>query len=437
MKFLSRFRVAALCALGCVFLAMVGTIGPVQRAVSQGMAQIINLAGTEQISLGYPCTVSCFVTSATLANYSQATPGGNAENALVGGDATTNLFQRGSSVVLATPAAVAYTADRWVAWGGTNTPVTVASATDAPQNYGKSFKVTKASGAGVVQVCVGQEITTQNSYRFQGLATEFDFHAKALAGFSAASKNLAVYVITGTGTDEGTANGAFSINAGGGSSTPWTGPVVAGGTTGYLIPITTTWARYGVVVPIPATSTEIMVAICYTPVGTGGSTDGFEFTGAQVVPNASLTSVAGTAGAILGVNDTRAKAFLRRAASEERLLQLTYYYQLNDPAATASVGTCQVITANSAAVCLVPLPVTMRAAPTITAPGSNTAFAITAANGAANVCTALAVTTSSTVPQPGGMISVTCTPTSNIAITVPSQLIGDAQAFNINASAEL
>jgi hypothetical protein len=437
MKIFSRFRVVALCAFAGAFVALLGTVGPVQRAVSQGMVQVTNLAGTEQISLGYPCTVSCFATSATLANYSQATAGGNSENALVGGDATTNLFQRGSSTVLATPAAVAYTADRWVAWGGTNTPVTVASATDAPQNYGNSFKVTKASGAGVVQVCIAQEITTQNSYRFQGLTAEFDIHAKALGGFSAVGKNLAVYVLTGTGTDEGTANGAFSLNAGGGSSTPWTNPILFGGTGGFLIPITTTWARYGVVVPIPATATEIMVAICYTPVGTGGATDGFEFTGAQFVPNVSLTSVAGSAGAVLGVNDTRAKAFLRRPASEERLLQLTYYYQLNDPAATASVGICQVITANSAAVCLVPLPVTMRAAPTITAPGAHTAFAITAANGAANVCTALTVTTSATVPQPGGMISVTCAPTSNIAITVPSQLIGDAQAFNINASAEL
>src|ERR1700723_1754378 len=166
MKFLSRFRVAALCALGCVFLAMLGTIGPVQRAIGQGMQQITNLTGTEQISLNYPCTVSCFVTSQTLSAYALSIAGANNENALVGGDATTNLFQRGTSVALASPAAVAYTADRWFAWGGTSTPVTVTKqtgATDITAAYGASFRVNKPSGARVGQICIGQEGDTGTS----------------------------------------------------------------------------------------------------------------------------------------------------------------------------------------------------------------------------------------------------------------------------------
>jgi hypothetical protein len=389
MKLFSRFRVAALCALGGVFLALLASVGPVQRAVSQGMQQITNLTGTEQISLNYPCTVSCFVTTQTLSAYGLSIAGGNNENALVGGDATTNLFQRGTSVALASPAAVAYTADRWFAWGGTNTPITVTKqtgATDITQDYGASIRVNKPSGAGVVPICIGQEVETVNSIRFQGQVTEFDFHAKAGAGFSAASSNLAVYVLTGTGTDEGSVNGAFSINAGGGGASGWTGAAVLGGTTGYLVPITTSFARYTVVFPIPATATEIAVAVCYTPVGTGGATDWFEFTGAQLVPNVSLTTQAGTAGAVLAANAGNARAFLRRPVGVETDLQQRYAYAINEGTITAGsiiLGGGTALGTSTTCSIEVRFPTTMRAAPTYTNALSATTFKLVSASQAA------------------------------------------------------
>lgn len=384
-------------ALALAVLAALGTVGPVQRAISQGMQNFTGLVGTEQISLNYPCTVSCYVTSAQLAGFGQSQVGNNPENALVAGDATNNLFQRGTSVVIASPAAVAYTADRWFAWGGTNTPVTVAQDLTTPSpNFGASYKVTKASGAGVVQVCVGQEVETVNSYRFQGQTAEFDIHLQALAGFSAVSSNIAIYILTGTSSDEGSVAAAFSINAGGGGGAGWTGGAVLGGTPGYLIPITTTWGRYTVAAPIPLTATEIAVAVCYTPVGTGGATDGFRFAGAQLVPNSALTALAGANGARITTAGL-AKSFLRRPQAQETDLQLRYsWLAVNEAASTAAVFGYCAGTGTTAAHCYFAFPVPMRAAPATTfgSVAAGTLVADVETAGAADTVTGVALTAS-------------------------------------------
>ncbi len=53
--------------LTVAIVALLGTIGPVQRVVAQGMVNFSPLAGTEQISLNYPCTVSCYITTNQIA----------------------------------------------------------------------------------------------------------------------------------------------------------------------------------------------------------------------------------------------------------------------------------------------------------------------------------------------------------------------------------
>lgn len=382
-------------------------IGAIVGAGAIALAQTISIPTVQAIGPtdlfqdvvgGVPVAGNVYASAAQLGNYSATLPGNNAENALVGGDATTNLFQRTTSVAIASPGTLAYTADRWAAWGGTNSPVTVSKqtgATDITSGFGASFRVNKPSGAGVVQICVGQEIESVNTYRFQGNTAQFVFHAKAGSTFSAASSNLAVYVLTGTTADEGTSNGAFSINAGGGSSTPWTGAALLGTSTGYLIPITTGWARYGVAVPIPSTAIEMMVAICYTPVGTGTSTDWFEFTGAQLVPDSSLTTFAGSAGALFNPNDSRMKSFLRRPQELETVLQQRYtWLAATEAASTALVyGSCSG-TATTTAHCYLPFPVPMRAAPAATF-GTLTVGTLVAdveTAGAADTVTALALT---------------------------------------------
>lgn len=60
MKFLKR---AGLVLLSMVALAAVGTIGPVQYAIGQGMVRLTTFGAQTQVTgVGYPCTVSCYFT---------------------------------------------------------------------------------------------------------------------------------------------------------------------------------------------------------------------------------------------------------------------------------------------------------------------------------------------------------------------------------------
>jgi hypothetical protein len=383
MKFSFRNSLAALMLLGLG--ALVTTIGPVQRAIGQGMTHFFPLVGTEQISLNYPCTVSCYATTTDIVTYGSSQAGANSENTLIGGDFTTNLFQDGTSVgsITTTPT---YVADQWAAFSGTSTTIAGAQETgtaDVPSNFGASLRITR-SGSGILQSCVVQEIRTADSLRYQGQTAEIDFHALAGSGFSAANSVLNVLVVTGTATDEGLTNLAHSINSALGGSN-WTGVA----TLTVPVTISTTWNRYSAVVPIPAAATEIGVALCFTPVGASPSSDYFEFTGAQLVPNAALTSVAGTAGAALSVNDKRAKSFARRNSGTEADLQYAFYQRTNEPATTnagaaAVYAPCRA-TSTTAATCLFNFPRAFWKLPTL----AYTAGTIAVTSGASNASEAV------------------------------------------------
>jgi hypothetical protein len=349
---------------------------------------------------GFPQAQSYYATASQMGVYGSTLAGGNYDNALIGGDFSTNLFQRGTSVSLTGATYyVAYGADRWFSWGGTSTPATMTQQTgagDYPVGSNASYRINKGSLTGVLQICTSQIIESGNAARFQGQTAEFTFDAKAGPTFSAASGNLAVYVSYGTVADENATTYAgsatymaYGLNALGGSgTTAWTGQVNLGGTGGFLIPITTNWARYGVAVPIPTTALEISVSICYTPVGTGTSTDWFEFAKAQFTNNPAVTAFAGTSGAIYNVNDQRMKAFARRPAAIETLLQQRYTYSIKDSAgATYVYGVGQSFDTTSNAHFVVPFPVTMRIKPTSSVASSSTAFGYTATAGTANDCT--------------------------------------------------
>jgi hypothetical protein len=318
---------------------------------------------------GFPTAQSQYANASLLGNFPFTQASAVSDNVLIGGDFTTNLFQDGTTVGSITTTAT-YVADQWSAWSGTSTTLAGTAQTgaaDIPAAYGASLRLTR-SGAGVVQSCVAQEVLTNNSLRFQGQTAEFDFHALAGAGFSAAGSNLQVSIVTGTGTDEGISKLAFAFNGGGGGSSTWTGQ--ANAANNLLVPITAGWGRYTVVAPIPATATEIAAIICWKPVGASPSNDYFEFTGAQLVVNPSLTTLAGTAGAVL-VNDTRAKSFARRAQGLETMLQQGYYARLNETNGVV-IGLCQA-TGATAGTCSILLPVPMRiATPIVTIPTTGT-----------------------------------------------------------------
>ena len=322
----------------------------------------------QDIPNGSPVVGNQYASAALLGNYSASLPGNNPENALIGGDFSTgsNLWQRGTTVALAAATYyVAYTADRWFAWGGTATPATITQQADAPAGYLDSLQIVKGSLTGVLPVTVAQVVESVNSYQFQGQVAEFDCHLKALSGLSAASSQVLMTISYGTGTNEGSTDYAYGLNAAGGAgTTAWAGQVNAS----VLVPISTAWTRYTIVAPIPSTATEVAAAIGWTPVGTGTATDGFKMAGCQLVRNSALTSVAGTTlgtATALNVNDQRAKAFSRRSAAAEAVLQLRYFWQVNEPAAGVLLASCNEIT-TAYMICTLPTPTPMRIAPTLT-----------------------------------------------------------------------
>lgn len=358
---------------------IVAALGFAGVALSQvtSVPQVTQIGPTDlfqDIVGGAPVAGNVYAPALLLGNYSQTLAGNNPENALIGGDAGTNLFQRATTGSSVTTTLTYGGPDRWAYWSGASTAMTVSrttTAADLPATFQAGFKMARTSGqTGVVQMCMMQVIENQNSYQFSGQTAEVDFHAATGANFSAASANMTVYFISGTGTDSstGAATAAFNLNAGGGGSSSWTTQV----NTGVVVNLgaVSTLNRYSAVAPIPAGTTQVAIALCYTPVGTAGTNDYVTFSGIQLVRNSALTTVAGTAGAALATNDPRAKSFARRSVAVETVLQQRYYYTVAEAAATvvqsasgngATTTTCQLN---------MPFPVTMRIAPTFAAIGT-------------------------------------------------------------------
>jgi hypothetical protein len=331
-----------------------------------------------------------------LGNFGATQPGNNTENALIGGDFGENLFQDGTTVstITTTPT---YVADQWGAFSGTSTTIGGAQETgaaDITANFQASLRITR-TGAGIIQSCVGQPLTTIPSTRFAGVTAELDFHALAGAGFSAANSALTAILVQSTGTNQSFANLGKTVNSAL-SGTAWTGATLDS----VSVPITTSSARYSVAYPVLSTTTQLAALLCWTPVGASPSNDYFEFTGAQLVPNSGLASLtAGTTGILLNTYQApMAKTFNRRLPAVEAQLQYSFYYRVNEGAAGTARGLCRSRTTTECS-WDIKFPVPMWQLPTM----SYTAgFAVetTTAGGTLGNCTSLAADTTVTSAVP-------------------------------------
>lgn len=405
------------------------------------ITQVPQINSTDLIQIivnGNPTAQSQFASASLLGNYSQSLVGNNPENALIGGDSTTNLWQRATTGASVTTTTTYGGPDRWAYWSGTSTAMTVSrttTAADLPSagTYKSGFKMARTSGqTGVVQVCMIQALETANSLQFSGQTAEIDFHATAGSNFSAASSVMTVYLVSGTGTDESAALAAYTVNAGGGGTPGFTGGVA----TGVNVTIGTANQRYSVAIPVPSATTQVAVALCFTPVGTASTNDYIAFSGIQLTRNSALTTAAGTAGVALNVNDPRAKAFARRTQQVETAMQQRYFYKIAESAAIAPVAPCAAVDTTHTN-CLVNMPVTMRIAPagTFTAGFASPTSTTQATLGA---CSALAAAT--TVTSTVGALNsflVNCTATTIPAAGVASFLYSNNGAGVMNFSAEL
>ena len=351
---------------------------------------------------------------------------GNPINRLIGGDFTTNLWQRGTTPISGvSPTTYYYGPDGWLAESASNvmtvsrnpsSGVLASSAADYLGNgIGAWMRVARPSGTPSGSSCVGQVLDQKASQAFVGNNALLTFWGYAPTTFTASGYNISVTVSYNTAADSATAgtNSAtfgLSISAQASGIANYTAATAGTlpGTTGTLasgvetIALSTTPTRYGVYAPIPAYTgstqvTSVGVSFCATPTGTNTvATDYFELTGVQLearpgtsVAGAQFISPAGVASGVLSP-----APFQLITPSDEWRREYARFYLL------AESGTSGLVQAgggnyfSSATVCSIPffLPIPMRVAPTLAA--------------AANIgsYTAPAATTFKIIPQAAGVV---------------------------------
>lgn len=287
-------------------------------------------------------------------------------NTVIGGDFSTNPWQRATSFTSITNT-LTYTADRFWALGGASSSISVSRQTTTPPTgftavarFGRA-----SSNSDTTAIQFGYVMTSLDSVPHQGVPFVLSFYARAGANYSAASNVLGVTVGYGTGSDESAAN--FAAQS-------WTGfaTVQLTGSAGTAITgvtLTTSFQRFVAAGFIPVGATQIGFKFTETPVGTAGSADYVEFAGIQFekMPQG-------------GVNPT---PFENMNAADVRLICMRYFQQIGEPATGAVLQTGLALTTSTGVVPL-PLPVPMRTTPTAVAlfgvAGTST-WALRSANG--------------------------------------------------------
>ncbi len=400
---------------------------------------------------GVPSAGNSYISGANLAG--SLSNNGIGANWLIGGRADDNLWQRATTGASETTTYAYGGPDRFAYWSGTSTAMTVSDVTTAaalPIGSAHAFRMQRtASQTGVVQMCMAQELTSINSYYLQGHTVELDANVYTGANFS--GTGLTAYVVYGTSTDEGMQKLSYGLNAGGGGSVGWTGQANA---TAAVIPLGAVSTAYRImaVASIPTTETEVGVALCYTPVGTAGTTDALYFDNIELRKADGLANFANTTvGYVLGgtsgnvaiatlggvVQNVTVPAYSRRDYFDEQKLQLAYYWQINEPAASKVVGNGNYQTATICDV-QIPTPVPMRIAPTLTIGGTseaNTTWAVMIGSTTPVVLATTYLIQDAVIGNTTSMIAVQATTASKTA-GYGCTLVGAGGGANIQASAE-
>lgn len=318
---------------------------------------------------------------------------------------------------------VAAYVDRWgcdtnVAVGAGRQQIITSSPTP-PQGFPASLKVYRNSGALTQPVCTMQEIPSTEATYLAGQAVTLSFNAQALAGLNADNGNVInAYIFYGTGTDEGL--GTWTASP---AITPaWTG---INSSLTQAFTITTAWVKYSYTATIPSTAREVAVAFCFTPTATGaGVTDGFAITGIQLE---------------IG---TTATAFEFRKVDDELRRAQRFYYTIAEGAAATVRGFGHVTTAGAGDGAgrlqwLIPFPVTMFKAPTMSYTAGFAGFTTTAETAATN-CSALAAdATLGTLAASTTMALAQCSLTSStIAVGLSMTVVDNGGSGAVKAWAD-
>lgn len=290
--------------------------------------------------------------------------GGSVPPSVAGKNAVINggfdIWQRGTTVSFAGSTAASsttYTADRWQTYTGTNQGVSVSrqatgDTTNLPNIQYCARYQRNSNWTGTAALPFIQNIESVNSIPFAGKTVTLSFYARAGANFSATSNQIAVYLVTGTGTDQNNIVGAGYTNG--------TNIVSSTAT------LTTTWQRFTYTATVGATATQLGVQWNFTPTGTAGANDYYEVTGVQLELGSVATPFSRAGGTIQG-----------------ELAACQRYYEKSFAIATQpaqnignSDGAAIMPLTTDYAQFYIPFRVTKRAAPTITLYNPNAANAL-------------------------------------------------------------
>ena len=231
---------------------------------------------------------------------------------------------------------ITYGSDRFFAFTtGATAQAQIVRSTSVPTGFLYSQQFGRASGITIVnQQFLCQCIESSNMLDLVGQTVTVSFWAKAGANYSGG--NLTIKLSTGTTADQ--SSGTFS----GGPCTGYTGNQAAINTTQA---ITSTFTKYTFTSSaIQAGALSMGLGIGYTPTGTAGADDNIYITGCQ-----------------LEVGSTATSFDYRPIGTEEALCQ-RYFINFSDTygGMIMASGTVTVLRY------ILPLPVTMRAGPTVT-----------------------------------------------------------------------
>ena len=269
------------------------------------------------------------------------------KNAVINGGM--DIWQRGTSFTNPVSAATAYSADRWLTCRyGYATNITTSRVASGLTGFNYAMRLQRNVGdAAGSAMFASYNCETADSLRFAGQTVTVSVYFRAGASFSGVSSTAFVTLHSGTGTDQNIVTGftgdSTLINA-----TPT---------------ISTTIQRFSYSAAVPSNATQVGLQLGWNPTGTAGANDYLDIVGVQL----ELGSVATTfsrAGDVLQGELAACQRYYYRAGGST-----AYQYFCNSAflTATATRG-------------VVPLPITMRSAPTFGSSAANTFLVLSSGN---------------------------------------------------------
>ena len=205
------------------------------------------------------------------------------KNAVINGGF--DIWQRGTSVAFG-GAGVVTSADRWATYSNGNATLSRQVTGDSTNLPFIQYcaRMQRNSGDTATLLSMGNNFETINSIPFAGKTVTMSFYARKGANYSPTADAFAVYLRTGTGTDQN---------------------VIASGYTGSsglstTVTLTTTWQRFTLTGNIGSNVTEIAPEFRCNTTGTAGANDYAEITGVQVEVGSVATPFSRAGGTIAG-----------------------------------------------------------------------------------------------------------------------------------------